>query len=53
MLGIAAVTANPRSFPMLVYASFSAILAANLLFRTWARGAQPSVDLAIANAAAT
>jgi hypothetical protein len=37
---------------MLVYTSFAAILAANLLFRSWARGAQQSLDLAISAAAA-
>lgn len=49
MLGIAAAAADASSFPMLVYASFGAVLAANLLFRSWARRAQPSVDLAIAS----
>lgn len=97
MLGIAAVYADPASFPMLVYASFGAVsggwpacstdgcdrasllfssthavshastadrlavpnlciplslqvVCANLLFRAWARRAQPTVDLAIASA---
>lgn len=87
MLGIAAVYADPASFPILVYASFGAVsstdgcgrasllfsttpavspastagcaecldsslqvVCANLLFRTWARRAQPTVDLAIASA---
>jgi hypothetical protein len=53
MLGIAAVSADPSSFPLLVYGSFGAVLAANVLFRGWARRAQPSVDSAIAAAAAT
>ncbi|KAL4440206.1 hypothetical protein ABPG75_003207 [Micractinium tetrahymenae] len=52
MLGIAALSADPASFPLLVYASFGAVLAANVLFRSWARRAQPQVDTAIANAAA-
>lgn len=52
MLGIAALSADPASFPLLVYASFGAVLAANVLFRAWARRAQPQVDTAIANAAA-
>lgn len=54
MLGIAAVSADPASFPMLVYASFGAVAAANLLFRGWAARAQTqaSVDLAIASAEA-
>ncbi|KAI7840421.1 hypothetical protein COHA_005852 [Chlorella ohadii] len=50
MLGIAAVYADPASFPLLVYASFGAVVCANLLFRSWARRAQPTVDLAIASA---
>ena len=52
MLGIAAASAGTTSFPLLVYTSYGAILAANLLFRSWARGAQPSLDAAIASASA-
>lgn len=52
MLGTAALSADPASFTLLVYTSLAAILAANLLFRWWARRAQPAVDGAIANAAA-
>jgi hypothetical protein len=52
MLGIAAVSTGTTSFPLLVYTSYGAILAANLLFRSWSRGAQPSLDAAIASASA-
>lgn len=50
MLGIAAASADRASFPLLVYASLGAVLAANLLFRSWAARAQRSVDVAIASA---
>ena len=51
MLGAAAASADPASYPALVYASFAAVVAANLLFRAWAPRAQRTVDAAIAAAA--
>ncbi|PRW39229.1 solute carrier family 40 member chloroplastic [Chlorella sorokiniana] len=48
MLGIAAVYADPASFPLLVYASFGAVVCANLLFRSWARRAQPTAAAELA-----
>jgi iron-regulated transporter 1 len=53
MLGAAALSAGPASFPFLVYSSFAAVVAANCVFRGWAAGAQPRIDAAIADASGT
>eukprot|EP00887_Chlorella_sp_A99_P005153 scaffold40.g5153.t1 len=51
MLAVAASSASPSAYPLLVFGSFAAVAAAALLFAAWARAAQPSLDLAIQAAA--
>lgn len=51
MLGVAAYVVTPGSFAMLVYGSFAAVVAANLVYTGWARQAQGSLDAALEAAA--